>query len=70
MINCNKNDNDNGKADHIDKKYMDQDVDIETNIENIVCLGKILLSMLVILLSILTVIRHLICGNNLNWLVN
>ena len=70
MINCNKNDNDNGKADHIDKKYIDQDVDIETNIENIVCLGKILLSMLVILLSILTVIRHLICGNNLNWLVN
>ena len=70
MINCNKNDNDNGKIDHIDKKYIDQDVDIETNIENILCLGKILLSMLVILLSILTVMRHLICGNNLNWLVN
>ena len=26
--------------------------------------------MLMILLSILTVIRHLTCGNNLNWLVN
>ena len=26
--------------------------------------------MLMILLSILTVIRHLICGNNLNWLLN
>ena len=30
----------------------------------------ILLSMLMILLSILSVIRHLICGNNLKWLVN
>ena len=30
----------------------------------------ILLSMLMILLSILSVIRHLICGNNLNWLLN
>ena len=30
----------------------------------------ILLSMLMILLSILNVIRHLICGNNLNWLLN
>ena len=30
----------------------------------------ILLSMLMILLSIVTVIRHLICGNNLNWLLN
>ena len=26
--NCNKNDNDNGKIDHIDEKYIDQDVDI------------------------------------------
>ena len=33
-------------------------------------LSVILLSMLMILLSILTVIRHLICGNNLNWLLN
>ena len=38
MINCNENDN--GKMDHINKKYIDQDVDIETNIENISCLGK------------------------------
>ena len=33
-------------------------------------LSVILLSMLMILPSILTVIRHLICGNNLNWLLN
>ena len=32
-------------------------------------LSVILLSMLMILLSILSVIRHLICGNNLNWLL-
>ena len=30
----------------------------------------IFLSMLMILLSILSVIMHLICGNNLNWLLN
>ena len=30
-------------------------------------LSVILLSMLMILLSILCMIRHLICGNNLNW---
>ena len=30
----------------------------------------ILLFMLMILFSILIVIRHLICGNNLNWLLN
>ena len=30
----------------------------------------ILLSMLMILLSILRVISHLICGKNLNWLLN
>ena len=33
-------------------------------------LSLILLSMAMILLSILNVIRHLICGNNLNWLLN
>ena len=33
-------------------------------------LSVILLSTLMILLPILSVIRHLICGNNLNWLVN
>ena len=33
-------------------------------------LSVILLSMLMILLSILSEIRHLICGNNLNWLLS
>ena len=33
-------------------------------------ISVILLSMLMILLSILSVIRPLICGNNLNWLLN
>ena len=33
-------------------------------------LSPILLSMLMILLSTLPVIRHLICGNNVNWLLN
>ena len=33
-------------------------------------LSVILLSMSVILLSILSVIRHLICGNNMNWLLH
>ena len=32
-------------------------------------LSVIMLSMLMILLSFLSVIRHLICGNNLNWLL-
>ena len=33
-------------------------------------LSVILLSMLMILLSISGAIKHLICGNNLNWLLN
>ena len=33
-------------------------------------LSVILLSMLMTLLSVLSVIGHLICGNNLNWLLN
>ena len=33
-------------------------------------LSVILLSMLMILLSVLSVIRHLVCSNNLNWLLN
>ena len=33
-------------------------------------LSVILLSMLMILISVLSVIRHLICGNNQNWLLN
>ena len=40
MINSNENGNDNDKTDHKNKTYRDQDVDIETNIENIVYLGK------------------------------
>ena len=36
----------------------------------VMMLSIILLSMLMILLSILDVIRHLICGNNVNWLLN
>ena len=36
----------------------------------VMMLSVILLSMLTILLSIQGVIRHLICGNNLNWLLN
>ena len=33
-------------------------------------LSVVLLSMLMIVLSILSVIRHLICNNNLNWPLN
>ena len=40
MINCNENENDNDKIDHINKTYIDLDVGMETNIENIACLGK------------------------------
>ena len=36
----------------------------------LIMLSVILLSMLMILLSTLNAIRHLICGNNLNWLLN
>ena len=33
-------------------------------------ISLILLPVLILLLSILSVTRHLICGNNLNWLLN
>ena len=36
----------------------------------VMMLSVILVSMLMIILSILSVIKHLICGNNLNWLLN
>ena len=36
----------------------------------LIMLSVILLSMLMILLSAVNVIRHLICGNNENWLLN
>ena len=42
MINCNENENHNGKIYHINKTYTDQGVDRETNIENIARLGKIM----------------------------
>ena len=32
--NCNENENNNGKIDHINKTYTDLDVNIETNIQN------------------------------------
>ena len=37
---------------------------------SLMMLSVIFLSMLIILLSILSVIGHPICGNNLNWLLN
>ena len=40
MINCNENENDNEKTDHINKTWIDQDIDILTNMQNIACLGK------------------------------
>ena len=42
IINCKENDNGNDKIDHINKIYKDQDADIETNMQNIVCLCKTL----------------------------
>ena len=36
----NENENDNDKKNYIKKTYTDQELDIETNIENIACLGK------------------------------
>ena len=36
----------------------------------LIMLSVILLSMLMIVLSILSVIRHLICSKNLSWLLN
>ena len=41
-----------------------------TSMTFLMMLSVILQSMLMILLSILSVIGHLICGNNLNWLLN
>ena len=43
MINCDVNENDNDIIDHINKTCIDQDVDVETNIENVGCLGKTML---------------------------
>ena len=41
-INCNENENDNEKTDHINKRKIDQDVEIETDIKNRTCFGKIM----------------------------
>ena len=41
MINCDDSESDNDKVDHITKVNIDQQVvGIETNTENIACLGK------------------------------
>ena len=40
MINCNENENNNGKMDHINRTNINQYLDIEANKENIACLGK------------------------------
>ena len=42
MINCNENEYNNGKMDHINRTNIDQYLDIEANKENIACLGKIM----------------------------
>ena len=39
-------------------------------ISQVIKSNPVLLSMLMILLSVLSVIRHLICGSNSNWLLN
>ena len=39
MINSYENENDNGKEDHLNKTNINEDVDKETSIETIVCLG-------------------------------
>ena len=38
--------------------------------DDVICNIADYLSLLMILLSFLSVIRHMICGNNLNWLLN
>ena len=40
MVNCNENENDKGKINHINKTNKGQDVYMETNVENIACLIK------------------------------
>ena len=40
MINCNENINYTGTIDHINKTYIDQNINIETNLENLACIGK------------------------------
>ena len=40
MINFNENENDKEKTDRMNKTWIDQDLDIVTNVQNITCLGK------------------------------
>ena len=40
IFNCNENKNDNRKVDHVNKNYIDLEVDIEINTQNTLCLGK------------------------------
>ena len=40
IINCNENDNE--KLDHINKTWIDQDPNTETDIKNIACPSKIM----------------------------
>ena len=40
LYDCNENENDNEKTDHINKTQMNQDVDIEENTQKIAGLGK------------------------------
>ena len=42
MINCNENENVNGKIDQINNSYKDLDVDIKTNINNMTYLGTVM----------------------------
>ena len=39
-MNFKENENDDGKMNHINKTLIDQDLDIETNLQNMACLGK------------------------------
>ena len=40
MINWNKNEKNNCRINQANKKYIDEDVDIEANVERIACLNK------------------------------
>ena len=50
--------------------FLVLDFSYYTLMTSLMILSVILLSILMIQLSILSVIGHLICGNNLNWLLN
>ena len=54
----------------VGRSTISQHFSYYTLVTFLMMLSVILPSMLMILLSILSVIGHLICGNNLNWLLN